>query len=166
MKKSELRVRWLVLFLSCVLMIGNYYCFDNPAALKSQLQQHFNTIAKDRYEVLFVRFTSLSRFVSMESDESLHENRLSTAEFAVHIVLNTQHLAAIRWRCIGRSVWCTRDALCLFDGYFNGTSDFCDGLLALELQPDASGTTLMLLLLKGLSKTDDKFVLCAYSLAV
>ncbi|KUF94985.1 hypothetical protein AM588_10005061 [Phytophthora nicotianae] len=52
-EKSELRVRWLVLFLSCVLMIGNYYCFDNPAALKSQLQQHFNNIPKDRYEFLF-----------------------------------------------------------------------------------------------------------------
>ena len=55
MEKSELRVRWLVLFLSCLLMIGNYYCFDNPAALKSQLQQHFNEIPKDRYEFLFVR---------------------------------------------------------------------------------------------------------------
>uniref|UniRef100_A0AAV1SXB1 Uncharacterized protein n=1 Tax=Peronospora matthiolae TaxID=2874970 RepID=A0AAV1SXB1_9STRA len=52
MEKSELRVRWLVLFLSCVLMIGNYYCFDNPAALKSQLQQHFSAIPKDRYEFL------------------------------------------------------------------------------------------------------------------
>uniref|UniRef100_M4BTA4 Uncharacterized protein n=1 Tax=Hyaloperonospora arabidopsidis (strain Emoy2) TaxID=559515 RepID=M4BTA4_HYAAE len=55
MEKSELRVRWLVLFLSCLLMIGNYYCFDNPAALKSQLQQHFSAIPKDRYEFLFVR---------------------------------------------------------------------------------------------------------------
>ncbi|RLN59538.1 hypothetical protein BBJ28_00021041 [Nothophytophthora sp. Chile5] len=53
--KSQQPVRWLVLFLSCVLMIGNYYCFDNPAALKSQLQQHFNKIPKDRYEFLFVR---------------------------------------------------------------------------------------------------------------
>ncbi|CAI5744989.1 unnamed protein product [Peronospora destructor] len=53
MKKSELHVRWLVLFLSCMLMIGNYYCFDNPAALKSQIQQHFNTLPKDQYEVLF-----------------------------------------------------------------------------------------------------------------
>ncbi|CEG42787.1 major facilitator superfamily [Plasmopara halstedii] len=51
--KSELHVRWLVLFLSCLLMIGNYYCFDNPAALKIQLQQHFSYIHKDRYEFLF-----------------------------------------------------------------------------------------------------------------
>ncbi|KAF4321703.1 hypothetical protein BBO99_00001683 [Phytophthora kernoviae] len=53
MEKSELRVRWLVLFLSCLLMIGNYYCFDNPAALKSQLQQHFSNIPNARYEFLF-----------------------------------------------------------------------------------------------------------------
>ncbi|KAI9916067.1 hypothetical protein PsorP6_008468 [Peronosclerospora sorghi] len=53
MEKSELRLRWLVLFLSCMLMIGNYYCFDNPAALKSQLQQHFSNIPKSRYEFLF-----------------------------------------------------------------------------------------------------------------
>ncbi|KAJ0411052.1 hypothetical protein ATCC90586_003654 [Pythium insidiosum] len=34
-------------------MIGNYYCFDNPAALKSQLQQRFSSIAKTRFEFLF-----------------------------------------------------------------------------------------------------------------
>ncbi|ETW06152.1 hypothetical protein, variant [Aphanomyces invadans] len=53
MEKSELPVRWLILFLSCTLMIGNYYCFDNPAALKSQLQQHFNNLPADRYEFLY-----------------------------------------------------------------------------------------------------------------
>ncbi|CAH0475668.1 unnamed protein product [Peronospora belbahrii] len=53
MEKSELRVRWLVLVLSCIVMIGNYYCFDNPSALKSQLQQHFDMIPKDRYEFFF-----------------------------------------------------------------------------------------------------------------
>lgn len=53
-EKSQLRVRWLVLLLSCLLMIGNYYCFDNPSALKSQLQQRFNKYPKDRYEFLFV----------------------------------------------------------------------------------------------------------------
>uniref|UniRef100_K3WG66 Lysosomal dipeptide transporter MFSD1 n=1 Tax=Globisporangium ultimum (strain ATCC 200006 / CBS 805.95 / DAOM BR144) TaxID=431595 RepID=K3WG66_GLOUD len=53
MEKSQKRVRWVVLVLSCVLMIGNYYCFDNPAALKSQLQQHFSQYPKERYEFLF-----------------------------------------------------------------------------------------------------------------
>ncbi|KAF1328423.1 Major facilitator superfamily, partial [Globisporangium splendens] len=53
MEKSQKRVRWVVLVLSCVLMVGNYYCFDNPAALKSQLQQHFSQFPKERYEFLF-----------------------------------------------------------------------------------------------------------------
>ncbi|OQS05172.1 Major Facilitator Superfamily (MFS) [Thraustotheca clavata] len=53
--KSNLRMRWLVLVLSCTLMIGNYYCFDNPAALKSQLQQHFSDgkIPAEHFEFLF-----------------------------------------------------------------------------------------------------------------
>jgi hypothetical protein len=54
MEKSRQSIRWVVLVLSCILMIGNYYCFDNPAALKSQLQQHFSQFPKDRYEFLFV----------------------------------------------------------------------------------------------------------------
>jgi hypothetical protein len=58
--KSKQRVRWVVLVLSCVLMIGNYYCFDNPAALKSQLQQRFNKYPKQRFEFLFVR--AVARF--------------------------------------------------------------------------------------------------------
>ena len=32
-EKSKLRVRWLVLALLSLLMSGNYYCYDNPAAL-------------------------------------------------------------------------------------------------------------------------------------
>lgn len=60
MEKSQQPVRWLVLLLSCLLMIGNYYCFDNPAALKSQLQQHFSQFPKQRYEFLFVRSASLN----------------------------------------------------------------------------------------------------------
>ncbi|EQC31215.1 hypothetical protein SDRG_11138 [Saprolegnia diclina VS20] len=54
LEKSQLPMRWLVLVLSCTLMIGNYYCFDNPAALKSQLQQRFNgAFPPDRFEFLF-----------------------------------------------------------------------------------------------------------------
>lgn len=70
MEKSQQRVRWVVLLLSCVLMIGNYYCFDNPAALKSQLQQHFNQYPKERFEFLFVRciFRSLSIIACVKLD--------------------------------------------------------------------------------------------------
>ena len=33
-------MRWLVLVLSSLLLFGNYYSFDNPAALETQLQQY------------------------------------------------------------------------------------------------------------------------------
>lgn len=39
--RSSLVVRWLVLFLSALLLIGNYYCYDNPAALKSEFKTYF-----------------------------------------------------------------------------------------------------------------------------
>ena len=41
LEKSKLGVRWLVLLLLSLLMIGNYYCYDNPAALYSQLAAEF-----------------------------------------------------------------------------------------------------------------------------
>lgn len=37
--KEESALRWFILFLTCVLMIGNYYCYDIPAALNSQLEE-------------------------------------------------------------------------------------------------------------------------------
>ncbi|TMW66094.1 hypothetical protein Poli38472_003859 [Pythium oligandrum] len=44
----------LVLFLCSALGFGSNYCFHNPAALKNQLQQHFNeAMGKNEYEVLF-----------------------------------------------------------------------------------------------------------------
>lgn len=48
-------LRWSVLALSCLLMVGNYYCYDNPAALKTQLQQRFGSLARDDFEWRFVR---------------------------------------------------------------------------------------------------------------
>jgi len=41
LEKSKLTARWLVLLLLSLLMTGNYYCYDNPAALYSQLAQLF-----------------------------------------------------------------------------------------------------------------------------
>ncbi|KAI8903763.1 major facilitator superfamily domain-containing protein [Gorgonomyces haynaldii] len=32
-------IRWVVLFLACLLLFGNYYAYDNPAALNVPLQQ-------------------------------------------------------------------------------------------------------------------------------
>jgi len=39
--RSTLGVRWLVLAFTCILMMGSYYCYDNPAALESQLHARF-----------------------------------------------------------------------------------------------------------------------------
>ena len=38
--KSDSLWRWVVLSMSCLAMIGNYYCFDNPAALKTQMEEY------------------------------------------------------------------------------------------------------------------------------
>lgn len=37
-RKSDSQLRWMILFLNCLLMIGNYYCYDIPAALKTQVK--------------------------------------------------------------------------------------------------------------------------------
>ena len=41
LEKSKLAVRWLMLALTSVLMMGSYYCYDNPAALYKNLQARF-----------------------------------------------------------------------------------------------------------------------------
>lgn len=38
-------------FLSCVMMIGNYYCYDNPAALKTQIDDYMGNPGD--YETMF-----------------------------------------------------------------------------------------------------------------
>lgn len=38
--KSESPTRWFILFLTCTMMIGNYYCYDIPAALNSQMDDY------------------------------------------------------------------------------------------------------------------------------
>ncbi|PJF17978.1 hypothetical protein PSACC_02262 [Paramicrosporidium saccamoebae] len=44
------RIRWVVLFLSCWIMFGNYYAFDNPSALNRPLR---GLLAPPGDEVLF-----------------------------------------------------------------------------------------------------------------
>ena len=39
MKKNY---RFLILFLSCIYLLGNYYCYDEPAAIEIQLERDFN----------------------------------------------------------------------------------------------------------------------------
>ena len=51
--KNQLSIRYFVLFLTCSIMIGNYFCFDNPSALKSQLQSHFPHFTAPEFEYYF-----------------------------------------------------------------------------------------------------------------
>ncbi|KAJ3089839.1 hypothetical protein HK102_005377, partial [Quaeritorhiza haematococci] len=37
--RASSALRWLILFLSCLLLFGNYYAYDNPAALNKPLQE-------------------------------------------------------------------------------------------------------------------------------
>jgi len=55
--KSSLPQRWLVLALASLLMIGNYYCYDNPAALLLQLREKF--AGNSRFDVCYEMFYSV-----------------------------------------------------------------------------------------------------------
>lgn len=50
-EKSDSMARWAVLALSCLAMIGNYYCFDNPAALKTSLSE-FVGLSETQYNMM------------------------------------------------------------------------------------------------------------------
>lgn len=57
--KSESGLRWLILCLTCIVMIGNYYCYDIPASLHTQLKNYLPALSPDsrsnsnRFEILF-----------------------------------------------------------------------------------------------------------------
>lgn len=50
-EKSKLKVRWLMLSLTSMLMMGSYYCYDNPAALYKNLQDRF--YFEDKFDYYF-----------------------------------------------------------------------------------------------------------------
>ena len=39
--KEDSQLRWIILLLACLLLFGNYYAYDNPAALNKPLVTHF-----------------------------------------------------------------------------------------------------------------------------
>lgn len=39
-EKSRSKLRWIILLLGCLMMVGSYYCFDIPAALKTQIDDY------------------------------------------------------------------------------------------------------------------------------
>ena len=46
------KYRWLMLILCCVFVIGNYFCYDNPAAVESQLEKVLK-ISTSEYGLLY-----------------------------------------------------------------------------------------------------------------
>ena len=45
LRKSDSTLRWLILVLNCIVMVGVYYTFDFPAAMKTQVNtDHENVI--------------------------------------------------------------------------------------------------------------------------
>lgn len=40
-EKSQSKLRWMILVCACIMMIGNYYCYDIPAALHTQMYDYF-----------------------------------------------------------------------------------------------------------------------------
>lgn len=51
LKRPQLLLRWLVLFLLCIMMLGDYYCYDIPAALHTQLRDYMGK--PSNYETLY-----------------------------------------------------------------------------------------------------------------
>lgn len=54
--KSDSRWRWAILGFSCMAMIGNYYCFDNPAALKSELDAYAD-LSESEFNMLYTVYS-------------------------------------------------------------------------------------------------------------
>jgi MFS family permease len=62
-ERNQMPIRWVILFLTCTLMIGNYYCYDNPSALKEQIYERFKEdMTKAEYESNFSLLYSLYSF--------------------------------------------------------------------------------------------------------
>ncbi len=50
-EKSQSIMRWPILLFCCLMMIGNYYCYDIPAALHTQMYDFFEKPSD--FEALF-----------------------------------------------------------------------------------------------------------------
>jgi MFS family permease len=56
--KSKSPLRWPVLVLACLMLVGSYYCFDIPSALKTQINDYMQDPAK-QYETDFALMYTL-----------------------------------------------------------------------------------------------------------
>jgi MFS family permease len=58
--KSDSVLRWLILVCNCVVMIGVYYTFDMPAALKTQMESYMGS--PDNFETYFSLLYTIPAF--------------------------------------------------------------------------------------------------------
>jgi MFS family permease len=56
-EKSKSSLRWVILVFACLMLIGSYYCYDIPAALKTQIDDYMGDPAE--YETYFGLFYTL-----------------------------------------------------------------------------------------------------------
>jgi MFS family permease len=55
--KGRSTARWCVLALSSLMMVGSYYCFDNPSALNKQLELYFTSLVKEKHQMTHDEWT-------------------------------------------------------------------------------------------------------------
>lgn len=55
-QKSDSPFRWVVLFFSCLALMGNYYCFDNPGAMKTALDEYVG-LSEVQYSLLYTIYS-------------------------------------------------------------------------------------------------------------
>eukprot|EP01062_Namystynia_karyoxenos_P019121 TRINITY_DN17166_c0_g1_i2.p1 TRINITY_DN17166_c0_g1~~TRINITY_DN17166_c0_g1_i2.p1 ORF type:complete len:666 (+),score=179.10 TRINITY_DN17166_c0_g1_i2:71-2068(+) len=60
--KAQLPLRWPVLLCTCLSLLGNFYCYDNPAALKEHLRGLFHEMDAETFETRFQLLYSVYSF--------------------------------------------------------------------------------------------------------
>ncbi len=101
--KSQSPLRWFVLFLGCLIMIANYYCYDNPAALITQVTGEQLCVATPH----LLSINQIDDYMGNPSDYETLFSLLYTGEPATHpsiglmflpSLLRSEHLSAfLRW---------------------------------------------------------------------
>lgn len=58
--KGQSHMRWFILALNCIVMVGVYYCFDIPAAMKSQMESYMGS--PDNFETYYSLLYTIPSF--------------------------------------------------------------------------------------------------------
>jgi|AntAceMinimDraft_5_1070358.scaffolds.fasta_scaffold297861_1 hypothetical protein len=79
-QKSDSPLRWAVLCLSCFALLGNYYCFDNPSAMKTSLDEYVG-LTEQQFSLLYTVYSIpnvILPFFGEKSDKLLLEQTTVT----------------------------------------------------------------------------------------